>query len=121
MEDWIPFVPAEVVTEILPTKIPLKIQNLGPEFVKKHVSLNASNKKEYTHHKVMMSCLTKYSFKDCNLSSLFDEYSVTDFDYPKKSYREVSIGGSANGLSLTKNDFDFFENLIQYLINLNIN
>lgn len=60
--------PAEVVTEILPTKIPLKIQNLGPEFVKKHVSLNASNKKEYTHHKVMMSCLTKYSFKDCILA-----------------------------------------------------
>ncbi|XP_049406429.1 F-box/kelch-repeat protein At3g23880-like [Solanum stenotomum] len=114
----------ELVVEILlklPIKSLLKFKCVSKswlalisssEFVKTHLRLNANNK-EYTHHKVMMRCISNYGFKSCSLTSLFNESRVTeakDLDYPTKSYGlerdryDVFIVGSVNGLICLVND-----------------
>uniref|UniRef100_M1D3F7 F-Box protein n=1 Tax=Solanum tuberosum TaxID=4113 RepID=M1D3F7_SOLTU len=124
MQDSILVLPEELVIEILlklPIKSLLKFKCISKswlalisssEFVKTHLRLNANNK-EYTHHKVMMRCISNYGFKSCSLTSLFNESCVTeakDLDYPTKSYGwerdryDVSILGSINGLICLVND-----------------
>ncbi|WMV47479.1 hypothetical protein MTR67_040864 [Solanum verrucosum] len=95
MENSIPDLPTELVIEILlrlPVKSLLKFRCASKswfalissaEFVKTHLSLNA-NSNEYTRHKVMMFERTVYGFRDCSVSSLFNNSfnEANDLDYP---------------------------------------
>uniref|UniRef100_M0ZWT6 F-Box protein n=2 Tax=Solanum tuberosum TaxID=4113 RepID=M0ZWT6_SOLTU len=111
MENSIPFLPAELVNEILsrlPVKSLLKFRCASkswfalissPEFVKTHLSLNDNNN-EYTRHKVMMFERTVCNFRDCSVSSLFNNSFIkaNDLDYPRQVPCGVYIVGSVNGL-----------------------
>ncbi|XP_049407832.1 F-box/kelch-repeat protein At3g23880-like [Solanum stenotomum] len=111
MENSIPVLPEELVTEILsrlPVKSLLKFACVSkswlalissPEFVKTHLSLNANNN-EYTRHKVMMFERTAYTFRDCSVSSLFNNSSIraNNLDYPRQVPCCFYMVGSVNGL-----------------------
>ncbi|XP_049350192.1 F-box/kelch-repeat protein At3g23880-like [Solanum verrucosum] len=107
MENSIPVLPEELVTEILsrlPVKSLLKFMCVSkswlalissPEFVKTHLSLNANNN-EYTCHKVMMFERTAYTFRDCSVSSLFNN-----------SFRDCSVSSLFNNSSIRANNLDY--------------
>ncbi|XP_006358425.1 F-box/kelch-repeat protein At3g23880-like [Solanum tuberosum] len=111
MENSIPVLPEELVTEILsrlPVKSLLKFMCVSkswlalissPEFVKTHLSLNANNN-EYTRHKVMMFERTAYTFRDCSVSCLFNNSSIraNNLDYPRQVPCCFYMVGSVNGL-----------------------
>ncbi|KAK6780697.1 hypothetical protein RDI58_022881 [Solanum bulbocastanum] len=111
MENSIPVLPEELVTDILsrlPVKSLLKFKCVSqswlalissPEFVKTHLSLNANNN-EYTRHKVMMLERTANTFRDCSVSSLFNNSfnEADDLDYPRQVPCYFYMVGSVNGL-----------------------
>ncbi|XP_004247554.1 F-box/kelch-repeat protein At3g23880-like [Solanum lycopersicum] len=109
----IPVLPAELVTEILsrlPVKFLLKFKCASkswlalissPEFAKTHLRLNANNN-EYTrrHNKVMMFERIVPSFRDCSVSSLYNNSCIEakDLYYHRQVPDCAYTVGSVNGL-----------------------